>query len=291
MKKFKIILVFLPLTFLIIFIFLAATVIFIYKTNPDYGFALSQKIRSRAYFLSEAEYNKKYDLNKNFGEFSYRFFGDELKTKKIRLTLDEQVIRGSVYANDKLYLGKIDPKTLNLEISGQPATWHWQWYNWFGIGLDKIYQRTLEEMVNSPLPVKNNIVTSTLEYKNDQYGFSFSLPVSWTGYNIINEVWTGYATGGQGDKKFTEGPLISIRHPLWTQTLPRQDIPLMVFTLNQWQDLQADKFHIGAAPIGPSELGRNGKYVFALPARYNYAFPAGYEEVDKIIQNKALQAF
>jgi len=36
--------------------------------------------------------------------------------------------------------------------------------------------------------------------------------------------------------------------------------------------LQQEKFHIGAAPINPSELGRNTKYVFALPARYNYAF-------------------
>lgn len=151
---FKIILTFLPLTLLVIFIFLAATVISIYKTNPDYGFILSQKIRSQAYSLSEAEYNKKYSLNKNFGEFCYRFFGDELKTKKIRLSLDEQKIRGSAYAYGNLYGGKIDPKTLNLEIESEPATWHWRWYNWLGIGLDKVYRRTLEEMVNSPLPDK-----------------------------------------------------------------------------------------------------------------------------------------
>jgi len=155
-KILKIILVFLPLTFLVIFIFLLATAILVYKTNPDYGFILSRKIRSHAYFLSEEEYNKKYSLDKNFGEFCYRFFGNELKTKKIRLSLDEQMIRGSVYAYGNLYGGKIDPKTLSLEVSSEPATWHWRWYNWFGIGLDKIYQQTLEEMVNSPLPVKKN---------------------------------------------------------------------------------------------------------------------------------------
>ncbi len=155
-KLFKIILAFLPLILLTILIFLVATVIFIYKTNPDYGFALSQRIRSQAYFLSEAEYNKKYSLNKNFGEFCYRFFGDELKAKKIRLSLDEQMIRGSVYAYGNLYGGKIDPKTLNLEIESEPTTWHWRWYNWLGLGLDKVYQQTLEEMVNSPLPVKKN---------------------------------------------------------------------------------------------------------------------------------------
>ncbi|MBI4779497.1 hypothetical protein HY797_03540 [Candidatus Falkowbacteria bacterium] len=155
-KKFKIILIFLPLMFLTVIIFLVLIVIIIYKTNPDYGFALSQKIRSHAYFLSEKEYNEKYNLNKNFGEFCYHFFGDELKTKKARLSLDEQMIRGTVYAGANLYGGKIDPKTLNLEINSQPATWHWKWYNWLGIGLDKIYRQTLEEMVNSPLPVKKN---------------------------------------------------------------------------------------------------------------------------------------
>jgi hypothetical protein len=153
-KKFKIILVFLPSALLIIVFLLLAMVIFNYKSDSDYGFVLSQKIRRHAYFLSEAEYDEKYDLNKKFGEFCYRFFGDELDSKKIRLSLDEQMIRGSVYANADVYEGKIDPKTLSLTINDRPATWHWRWYNWFGVGLDKVFQQTLEEMVNSPLPVK-----------------------------------------------------------------------------------------------------------------------------------------
>ncbi|QHQ61916.1 hypothetical protein Ana3638_14920 [Anaerocolumna sedimenticola] len=62
----------------------------------------------------------------------------------------------------------------------------------------------------------------------------------------------------------------------------------MVFTLSQWDAMQQDKFHIGAAPINPEELGRNSKYVFALPARYNFAFPAGYEEVENIMVNAPL---
>jgi len=155
-KNYKIILLFLPLTLLAVFIVLIVMVIFIYKTNPSYGFILSRKIRSQAYVLSEKQYNEEFNLNKNFGEFCYRFFGDELKTGKIRLSLDEQKIRGSVYANGNLSIGKINPKTLNLEIENKPATFHWQWYNWLGIGLDKVYQQTLEEMINSPLPVKKN---------------------------------------------------------------------------------------------------------------------------------------
>lgn len=63
----------------------------------------------------------------------------------------------------------------------------------------------------------------------------------------------------------------------------------MIFTLAQWNSLKEEKFHIGAAPIGPSELGRNNGYVLALPARYNYAFTTGYEEVEQILNNKPLK--
>ena len=65
----------------------------------------------------------------------------------------------------------------------------------------------------------------------------------------------------------------------------------MVFTLDQWDRLNKDEFHIGAAPINPSELGRNKDYVFALPARYNYAFPLGYEEVEQILRGNYFKVF
>lgn len=127
-------------------------------------------------------------------------------------------------------------------------------------------------------------------YNNTEYGFSFSLPESWKDYKIVTDKWEGLAIGGaQGESVVTTGPVISIRHPEWTAEKPRQDIPIMVFTINQWNDLQKEKFHIGAAPIGPSELGRNSEYVFALPARYNYAFPTGYEEVESILNSNPLK--
>ena len=130
-------------------------------------------------------------------------------------------------------------------------------------------------------------------YTNNDFSFSFSLPGSWRGYSIVTDKWEGYSLSSAADgQKITErGPLISIRHPEWTPQTPRQDMPIMIFTLKQWGDLQQDKFHIGASPIGPSELGRNNKYVFALPARYNFAFPTGFEEVDSIIKSSPLRAF
>lgn len=138
--------------------------------------------------------------------------------------------------------------------------------------------------------IKPTINQSSNLYANTKYGFNFSLPESWKGYTIVIGTWEGLAIGGQNGEAIVEiGPIISIRHPQWTSQIPRQDIPIMVFTLNQWNSLQKGQFHIGAAPIGPSELGRNSSYIFALPARYNYSFPQGYEEVVNILKGNPLQ--
>ena len=133
--------------------------------------------------------------------------------------------------------------------------------------------------------------TNSIVYRNTQYDFSFSLPESWKGYSIVTGEWEGRAINvPQSGETIETGPMISIRHPQWTPENRRQDIPMMIFTFDQWNSLQQGEFHIGAAPVGPSKLGHNTGYVFALPARYNYAFPPGYEEVEKIIASNPLRA-
>jgi hypothetical protein len=140
---------------------------------------------------------------------------------------------------------------------------------------------------NTPSSSTSPDVSNSIVYESTQYGFKFKLPESWKGYSIVTNQWEGIAlTGGS---VVETGPIISIRDPKWTAKTPRQDIPIMVFTLNQWNLLQQEVFHIGAAPLNPSELGRNNYYVFALLARYNYSFPAGYKEVETILSNHPLQ--
>lgn len=126
-------------------------------------------------------------------------------------------------------------------------------------------------------------------YKNRQYGFLFYLPEDWRGYTIVEGQWQGLLTDGPqgGDPAFT-GPVVTIRDPRWTQEQPRQDIPIMVFTPGEWSMVQNEKLSVSAAPIPPTELGRNDRYVFALPARYNFAFLPGWEEVEKILEGKPL---
>ena len=142
----------------------------------------------------------------------------------------------------------------------------------------------------------NEVVTPTptastqIEYKNTTYGFAFMLPKSWKGYTVIDDAWTGTNLNVE-PVQTVSGPKISIRHPLWIAETPRQDIPILVFTPAQWDLIVSEKMGIGAAPIGPSELGRNASYVFALPARYNFAFPLGFEEVETILKSKPLKGF
>lgn len=126
-----------------------------------------------------------------------------------------------------------------------------------------------------------------VEYQSP-HGFCFSLPEDWRGFSIVQEHWDGYAPCSKGDCVVTQGPLVRIQNPKCRQPNSCQDIPIMVFTLEQWKTL--GEYHVSAAPFPPSELGRNKKYVFALPARYNYGFLDGWEQVDSILKGHPLHA-
>lgn len=135
----------------------------------------------------------------------------------------------------------------------------------------------------------------TITYKNVQYGFTFTVPRSWKKYSILVSTWTGGVAKNDettsGEHAIESGPLITIRSPRWTEVCPWQDIPIMVFTMDQWKLVDEGTLAVSAAPFGPGEIGRNSKYVFALPPRYNYADANGIEEVVNIIRGGPLHAF
>ena len=93
-------------------------------------------------------------------------------------------------------------------------------------------------------------------YRNAQYGFCFSLPASWKGYSAIKETWEA---GPLGNVKgpLIQGPKIVIRNPNWTEEQPYQDIPILILTLAQWKLAEANDYAFSAAPVGPSEIGRD----------------------------------
>lgn len=121
-------------------------------------------------------------------------------------------------------------------------------------------------------------------YGNIEYGFRLKLPLTWEEHSVFDEEWVS-------NDETQSGVIINIRHPQWTEENPRQDIPIMVFNHEQWKLIETKELSISAAPIGPKYLGENDEYVFALPARYNFAFPTGYEEVDEIMESNPLDVF
>ena len=125
------------------------------------------------------------------------------------------------------------------------------------------------------------------EYRNAKYGFFIPLPADWHGYSVITHQWQGtdVATGRVTER----GPELVLRNPKWTAAAPYEDMPILVFTPAQWAKVQAETLSLGAAPIGPSLLGQNSKYILALPARYNFDYLTGFEEVDTIVHT--LKAF
>ncbi|MEK7646056.1 MAG: hypothetical protein AAB374_03045 [Patescibacteria group bacterium] len=143
-----------------------------------------------------------------------------------------------------------------------------------------------QQIANVIVPTFTPRVSSEI-YTNNQFGFSIALPDSWKGYTVLNSQWEG--RDGTTRNVAATGPIITIRHPLWTTSAPREDMPVMIFTPAQWALIQSEKMSAGAAPIPPSILGQNSKYVIALPARYNYDYATGWEEVDRLVHT--LKAF
>jgi hypothetical protein len=132
----------------------------------------------------------------------------------------------------------------------------------------------------SPLP-GNGMTPSPLRYVNTEYGFQIDLPESWRGYYILTGQWVAtYPNGSQ-----ESGPKISLRQPSWTTTASREDMPIMVFTHDQWNKVQQEAFRVSAAPMPPAGLGENSKFVLALPPRYNFDELTGFEEVDKLVRS------
>ncbi len=138
--------------------------------------------------------------------------------------------------------------------------------------------------------------TDRQTYRNETYGFAVALPESWRGYTVTEtkkDIWDVSGTGQS--KVIGQFPLIEIVHPLSTAEHPRQTIPIDVFTKEQWSHIGSESapelWSVSAAPLPPSKLGENSRYVFALPARYNFANLPGWEEVQKIIDSRPLSTF
>jgi len=130
--------------------------------------------------------------------------------------------------------------------------------------------------------------TGTIEYRNVSYGFRFTLPTSWKGCQVLWSEWQGSVLTTDGNlARVLHGPMLQIRYPKWTKENPREDMPIMIFTIAQWNEGPV----VSAAPFDPAELARNGTYVFAVPPRWDYDFSEGYEEAERLLTSDSVYTF
>jgi hypothetical protein len=125
-------------------------------------------------------------------------------------------------------------------------------------------------------------------YTNTEYGFEVKLPDSWKGYTVEKQQWTGWAVSGNDIKYF--GVKIIIKNPNTTQEQVWQDIPILLFSKDQWKLVTDEELAVSAAPIGPEKIGENSSYVFATPPRwYGFTDAQGWQEAVEIV--KTFKAF
>jgi hypothetical protein len=129
------------------------------------------------------------------------------------------------------------------------------------------------------------------QYRNSKYGFTFLLPVTWKGGQIVEDTWSGNTETERGEETVERGPAIRIVNPRSKESDQYGDIYIMILTHKQWDSLQEGRFVVSAAPIGPGELGRNAKYVFAEPPRMINPDLGGSGEIESIMKGNPLHAF
>lgn len=150
-------------------------------------------------------------------------------------------------------------------------------------------------VITEPTSTSTDITATTstsntsVIYTNNDFGFTFSLPDSWKEFSVVKTSWEGNPVAATGTKR--SGPKLLIRNPAWTSKVPYEDIPVLVFTLADWQSYIAGDYAVSAAPIAATELGRNNQFVFALPPRWDFDYSTGYTEAEKIVESKPLKTF
>lgn len=122
-------------------------------------------------------------------------------------------------------------------------------------------------------------------YTNESYGFKMTMPDSWKGFTMIEDVWNGWPVGG--DAKLGEeyqGPKLIFRNDKWKPLEVWQDIPILVFTKDVWALVMKGDVMASSSPILPEKIGENSNFIFATPPRWTLNNDPGAEEAIEIVK-------
>jgi hypothetical protein len=131
-----------------------------------------------------------------------------------------------------------------------------------------------------------------IRYYNAEYGFVFYLPTDWQGHSVLTEQWqAGKYTDFTNQIAIVDhGPTLILRHPKWKASEPYQDIPIDVFTRNQWDKQRTNGFILRICGF-EDEIEHNSHYVFAIYTRFNAednSVKAWKEVYDIVAHNQAI---
>src|SRR5580704_4994606 len=78
-----------------------------------------------------------------------------------------------------------------------------------------------------------------VRYHSARYTLTFYLSADWRGYSVSIQQIDDERYSPAEDRQVIVGrtPMITLRHPQWQASAPYQDIPILVFTREQWEAL------------------------------------------------------
>lgn len=134
----------------------------------------------------------------------------------------------------------------------------YQVYGYFTVA-DKIKEREL-----------TNLYESTIEYKNEQYGFAVYLPPDWDGFLVIEEHQNKESELHELFSELDEDYfIVRVRHPKWTKETPYQDIVFSMIQREEWNQ-NANSATNGNFGKLPKVVLSSSKYLLVIdPDDYN----------------------
>ena len=114
------------------------------------------------------------------------------------------------------------------------------------IGIAQYWREQVYLATQAALPIHQTAnIKDWNHYINSQYGFELTLTDSWKGYSVVPGQWNGYLVTDSSGKVAETGPKITLRNPQWDTT--KEEIPIMVFTQDQWNLVIQEKLAVSVA--------------------------------------------
>jgi len=112
------------------------------EQNSSLNYALMKK--TKLDLLRKIDQSLDGDIN--YGELCLGVNSNQFKNNTINFN-EQKSLTGTYYSNGKTAVVLVDFANEKISILSS-VPWHWSWYNLLGIGLDKIYQPAISEVVN-----------------------------------------------------------------------------------------------------------------------------------------------